>query len=339
MEGAANGAVGRLDPARTQRRGCPDARAGVCGVVAVAADDPSTGPRRHRRGWQRSLRLAGALVLLAAVAACSSLRFGYNHADTALLYTLDRYFDLDDAQKKLARERVDALLAWHRRTQLDDYARFLAQLQQGVDAPVTATDVLAAQQQMNARLLALGRHAAPDLAQLASTLSDAQLAHFRQRLAKDSAKARREFTRLDESGAGGPSEARIERSIARAKTWFGSVTAAQQRLIREANAREANSDRQWFEERERRLQELAAVLTRIRHDSAGAAALQAYFAELAAPKDAQRNAAVAAARQANAELIAALINQATPAQKAVLAEKLRGYAADLTALAAEGRPG
>ena len=54
-----------------------------------------------------ALRLVVASALL--LAACSSLKLGYNHADTLLLYSLDSYLDLDDRQQELAGERVRRL--------------------------------------------------------------------------------------------------------------------------------------------------------------------------------------------------------------------------------------
>jgi hypothetical protein len=44
---------------------------------------------------------------------------------------------------------------------------------------------------------------------------------------------------------------------------------------------------------------------------------------------------VAQLREDNAELVAQLINSATAAQRAALAKKLRGYADDFVALAAQ----
>jgi hypothetical protein len=64
-----------------------------------------------------------------------------------------------------------------------------------------------------------------------------------------------------------------------------------------------------------------------------------HFAEIAEPADPAQRAAMLAAREANAQLLAQVLNVATPEQKAHLMKKLRGYASDLTVLASEGTPG
>jgi hypothetical protein len=91
-------------------------------------------------------------------------------------------------------------------------------------------------------------------------------------------------------------------------------------------------------ERERRQHELVAVMARIRAEQppveTAAAWIRDYFAQLAEPRDPERRARLAQVRAENAELVAQLINGATPAQRATLSRKLRGYAADLDTLAA-----
>lgn len=315
------------------------------------ADDasPARRPRSRSRGWLRT----GAVVAAVLVAtACSSIRLGYNNADTLLLYSLDSYFDLDDAQESLARERVRALLAWHRRTQLPDYAQLLDNAQRRLDtvpaSPVSAQEVLAIQAQMGERLMTVGTQAAPDLARLARTLTPEQLAHYGAKVAKDNAKLRRERVQARDGGAGNGassaySEERIKRNIARARTWLGPLTAEQEQLIRDATLARPGGEQQWLQERERRQRELAAMLDRIRSEQlapeTGAALLTRYFTELSQPADPARRAAVLAARESNAQLMADLLNRATPEQKTALLRKLRGYAQDFTVLASEGGRG
>lgn len=279
---------------------------------------------------------ARCFVLLAAVllaAACSSLKLGYSHADTLLLHSLNRYFDLDDRQQELARERVRGLLDWHRRTQLADYAQLFTEAERTLNGRVSADDVTALQRQTYARLATIGEQAAPDLAALAVTLSPPQIERFADRLARDASKERRELARFADGRES--VEERVERYTERAETWFGSVNDEQAQILRAAAA--ARSDTWWLEERDRRRRELVQLLQSIHEDRPPAAEatrrIRDHFASLAEPREAGRRAAVAEYRRANAELIARMINAATPEQRAVLTGKLRGYAEDFTALA------
>jgi len=111
-------------------------------------------------------------------------------------------------------------------------------------------------------------------------------------------------------------------------------------MIRASQERRPEAQEAWMAEREQRQRELVALMARIRAEqpppATATAWLREYFAELAEPRDAGRRMRLATYRQDNAELVAQLVNSATPAQRATLAKKLRGYAADLDALAAKG---
>lgn len=327
-----------------QEHGSAPAVSAAQRIARPGADDasPARRPRTRARGWLRT----GAVVAAVLVAtACSSIRLGYNNADTLLLYSLDSYFELDDTQEAMARERVRALLAWHRRTQLADYAQLLDATQRRLDAvpaaPLTAQEVLALQAQMGERLMTVGTQAAPDLARLARTLSPEQMAHFTSKVARDNAKLRRERVAARDGGA--YTEERIKRNLERARTWLGALTREQEQLIRDATLARPGGEQQWLQERERRQREFTALLERIRGEAlapeAGAALLTRYFAELSTPADPARRAAVISARETNAQLMADLVNRATPEQKAALLRKLRGYAQDVTVLASEGGRG
>lgn len=302
------------------------------GAPSVAGLSPlSVGARRL---------LALSVVLL--VAACSSIKLGYNNADTLLMYSLDSYFDLDDSQEKLARERVRELLAWHRSTQLTQYARFVDEAQGrlgGSGGQVTADDVLAFQAAMNQKLVRVGEQAAPEMARLALTLQPAQIDRFADKLAKDQSKARRELLRF----AGRESlDERVKRYTDRAETWFGSVNPQQLELVRSTLASRPATETWWMDERERRQREAVALLRRIQAEQpapeVAAGWIRGYFAELQLSSDPERRARSTEFRQRNAQLIAQLINAATPQQRTALAKKLRGYAEDFTTLAsANGR--
>lgn len=278
----------------------------------------------------RWLALAFALLL----GACSAIRIGYNNADTLIVFSLDDYLDLSSEQSDLARERAGALMNWHRSTQLRDYAQVIDAARARLGGPVTAAEVLAFNETFNNRLAAVGDRAAPELAQLALTLSPSQLDRLATKLTSDTSKARRELVKF----AGRETiDDRVKRYAERVDDWFGSVSPAQREVLRAAVLQRPAAAEWWIEERERRQRELVRVLRRIQSEQPSAAVaagwLRDYFAELRSSSDAQRRAKMDEFRRSNAELIATLINSASPAQRAHLSAKLAAYAEDFSALA------
>jgi hypothetical protein len=318
--------------------------------TAIAVNDPTffsaAGERRApapRGALGTHARRFVAVSTALLIAACSSLKLGYNNADTLLVYALDSYLDLDDEQSRLARQRLRNLMAWHRATQLAGYAQLIDDAQRKVSAqqtPLTADDVLSLQHEMNARLVAIGDQAAPDLAHLMTTLKPAQIDRFAEKVANDTSKARREMLKI---AGRETTEDRVKRYAERAESWLGSLSRPQLELVRVSLAGRPDGSALWMAERERRQNVLIAILRRVHDERASPEAtaqwLREYFAELADPGDPERRAAVLAWRRANAELMAQLVNSASADQRVALNKKLRGYAQDFSALAAEATNG
>jgi hypothetical protein len=305
--------------------------------------DRSTGRAGHAPARARQSRLAAlalALLLVLAAAACSAIKIGYDNADSLLAYSLDGYFDLDDAQSQLLRQRLRVLLAWHRATQLQDYALQLERWRERVEAagerPVSPDEVIVMQVEINARLATIADRASPELAKMALTLTPAQIEHCAARMAKDAAKARREL----ESRAGAPPARRVKVYAQRAQEWFGTLHAEQIELLRASVGAHPELETGRVADMERRQRELIELLTRIRATrpppDEAARWFRAYFAALLSQDQPGQPGDRTAIRRANAEMTAALINSATPAQRRTAADKLGGYARDLAALAVEG---
>ncbi|MGE0861525.1 MAG: DUF6279 family lipoprotein [Gammaproteobacteria bacterium] len=302
-----------------------------------AATGRSAGPRTRLADalgrW--TCRLAACLALL-LLAACSSVRLGYANADTLLVRALDSYFDLDDAQTRLARDEVRALLAWHRATELEQYARLLGDAGRRVEGAVSAHEVLALHEGINQRLALVGERAAPALAELALTLRPAQLEHLARKLAKDTARARRELPPADSPRA---LDARVERYAERLESWLGGLSETQRARLRAALADDPASPHWWLGEREQRERDLVTLLRRVAAEQPPAAVasawLRTFFAEQRLPADAERRARILDFRRDNSALLAELLNSASPRQKSRLVRRLRDYADDFTALAAD----
>ncbi|MBA3253800.1 MAG: hypothetical protein H0T67_06010, partial [Burkholderiaceae bacterium] len=135
-------------------------------------------------------RLAAITALTISVASCAAMKIGYNNADTLALLQLDNYVDLTADQELTAKERINPLMAWHRATQLRDYAAFIDKMRAKVAGPVTVADVMDFNQQLNARMMTAADKAAPDIAHLALTLAPDQIDRAAKKIANDATKAR-----------------------------------------------------------------------------------------------------------------------------------------------------
>lgn len=302
--------------------------------MEVELRNDSSSPNRYLLSVPARLLALGAIVL--SVASCAAMKLGYNNADMLALFQLDSYLDLNSEQEQTVKERVNALVAWHRSTQLRDYVAFIDKARAKVGGRVTVSDVMEFNQQLNARLMTAGDKAAPDIAHLALTLSPEQIDHAAKKVASDSNKARREFVREERlTGA-----ERVKKYAERSESWFGKLTDEQKEIIRKSLANRPTDATWWIDERERRQREFIALLRKIQADrpteEVATRWLRTYFTQLNVPPDAERRTRAESYRRGSAELIAQLINHATPEQRIKLDKKLNDYAQDFKSLAGPG---
>ena len=286
-------------------------------------------------GWvTRLAAIAAIAAFTVSVTSCAAIRIGYNNADTLALLQLDSYLDLTDGQEQSVKERFNALLTWHRTTQLRDYIALIDKMRAKLGGPVTAADVMDFNQQLNARMMTVADKAAPDIAHVALTLSPEQIDRAAKKVASDASKARREFVREEkDSGA-----ERAKKYGERAESWFGKLTDEQKEIIRKSLVNRPTDATWWIDERERRQREFLILLRKIQADrpteQVAARWLRTYFTHLNVAPEADRRARAESYRRGSAELIAQLINHATPEQRAAIDKKLNDYAQDFRSLAA-----
>ncbi|HVG04389.1 MAG TPA: DUF6279 family lipoprotein [Burkholderiaceae bacterium] len=280
-------------------------------------------------------RLATIAAVTISLASCAAMKIGYNNADTLALIQLDSYLDLSADQEHTVKERFNALMAWHRSTQLRDYVALIDKVRAKLAGPVTTADVMEFNQQVNARMMAAGEKSAPDIAHVALTLAPEQIDRAAKKIANDATKARREFVR-EEKDAGAE---RIKKYGERAETWFGKLNDEQRAIICKSLASRPTDATWWIDERERRQRDFVTLLRKIQADrpteEVATRWVRTYFTQLAVAPEADRRARAESYRRGSAELIAQLINAATPEQKTALDKKLNDYAQDFKSLAGQ----
>ncbi|MCP5287339.1 MAG: hypothetical protein H6933_20810 [Burkholderiaceae bacterium] len=262
----------------------------------------------------------------------------YDNGPALALWWLDGYLDLDDAQEAAARPLLREWFAWHRATQLPQYARWLATWRERAAGEVNADEVCRWSAQTREALWTATERALPAGAQLLPTLKPAQLDHLAAEMADKLADERRKRA---QPSAEDRRAAALERAIDSAEELYGTITDAQQRLLADAVARSPMDAVRWLDDRERRQRRFIDDLRRARvlaDEATRLAALRAAAQALSQPADADTAALQARWQAHGCEVSARLHATTTPAQRQHLRERLSAWAEDVAALVSRAAP-
>ncbi len=174
----------------------------------------------NSRGAARRWRGAFLGAIAAAlVSACSVVAIGYHFTPSFVYWRLDQALDFEAAQAADVRARLDRLHAWHRHSELADYARFLGEVQARIASPVSAADVTWLHEEVRRRYTRILEAAAADAVEVVLSLRAEQLDALERRFARMSA----DFTR--QRADVGPERAREDMYRHALKTlerWYGA---------------------------------------------------------------------------------------------------------------------
>jgi hypothetical protein len=275
-------------------------------------------------------------VALLFVTGCSALRIGYNQADDLIYWWLDGYVDFTDAQTPRVRGALTEWLAWHRRTQLPDYARLLSRAQGEVMADSTPKRVCEWWGMIGSRIDTSIERAVPVAAELMLELTPQQIQHIERRYAKRNDDFRNDFLQSD---AAERLRASIKRAVERAEVLYGRLDEPQRELVARSVAASPFDAELWFAERLHRQQDMLQMMRRLLRGvgdrDAAQAALRAYADRWTrSPREGYRRYADALV-QYNCAFAASLHNSTNATQRQAAMLKLKGWEADARSLAAE----
>lgn len=273
-------------------------------------------------------------MLLPWIVGCSALRLTYNQGPTLAYWWLDGYADFSAEQAPHVKNALADWFAWHRATQLADYAQALSAMRAQAVNPVTATQVCREIEAWQQRLQRAFDQAVPALATQLRTLSVAQIDHLEKR------QAARHAERMADYLQASPDErqkAAFQRALDRAETLYGTLAEAQRKALADAQSASPFNAELWLTELQLRNAEVMRSLRRWHAERAHAATVQAGLRRLAAETSHSPRAPYRAqARRvslANCTLMAQVHNSTTPAQRQHAIDKLQGWEDDLRALA------
>lgn len=279
---------------------------------------------------------AAILCLTVTLLACSAARLGYNNGETISYWWLNSYVDFDSEQKPWAKNHIDQVFAWHRKTQLKEYVHLISRMQHRDLGTVTQADLMGDYNDAKTRVLMIADRAAPELADLALSLNAEQIANIEKKFSKSNDKFRSEYLHGDIASR---QEFRYKKALKQAEYWFGNFSREQEAKIRMASdARPLNNDL-LMQDRVHRQQELIALLKKIQTEKPGREATIAMLKKFTSATvdrfgNKQHQVFFDESTTATTAMVASIMHMATPRQKSYFVQTLQDWMNDFNKLAA-----
>jgi hypothetical protein len=283
-------------------------------------------------------RVLFLLTVVAALAACSSVKFAYNQSDTLLYWFVDAYVDLDSEQAPLVKQDIGQLINWHRKTQLRDYSQFLVKAQsQLASSNISHADLKADYKDIKARTETVAYKALPELTDLALSVKPEQIANIEEKFRKNNDTYRKKFVAIDNDKK---QKQRYKKSMEQFELWFGNFSNDQEAILRKASDARPLDNQLWLDERIIRQKKIVTVLREIQAKKLGKEATSALlnnllkdiFGRFDSP---ERKPFFDAYIDSTLNMALTAIKIATPAQKAHAQKRMQGWIDDFKVLAAD----
>ena len=186
---------------------------------------PLSGCRLSRCCWRPALALPGCGL---------ALKLGYDQGSPLAFRWLDGYVDFDDAQSLRVRGALDEWFAWHRRTQLPDYADLLARAEAEVPATPRRSACAPGAARFASGSTSAFEHAAPAVARRAADADAAQqIANVEQQYAERNERVPRRLPAARSAEAprrGDRARDRASREVLRRASTMRSATRSRARV-------------------------------------------------------------------------------------------------------------
>jgi len=286
---------------------------------------------------RRFLIIGVASVLSLGLHACSALRFVYNQGPQWAYWWLDSYADFNDEQEPRVAEALQQWFAWHRRTQLADYAGLLDRARAEVQQSTTPAQVCAWWEVALKRRDEAVEAALPAVATLAPMLKPTQLTHIAKQMAKSNTELHEEYLQDDPEDR---QTAAVKRTVERIETLYGRLDKPQREYVARKVEKSPWKPERWIAEREQSSRDALATLRALtRPDLPADQALVLVRAWTTrtlktAPRDEATQRYEDEVRDYNCKFIAEMHNLTNSAQRQHALEKIQGWRQDLMSLAA-----
>ena len=272
-------------------------------------------------------------VVFLIVGACT-MKGAYNRLDWMVTEHLESYVELNKDQKAELRQRMQASLEWHRRTQLPAYVLWLQSVKHDVQHGITQPQV----EQHGLQLLVFWRalmvRFAEDMAVLLPQLDAQQREALFTNFADKNAEYHKDYIQVSHKKQRNNTIKRIEDSF---DSWLGSLTKQQEQLIAARAAQIQPIATDALKTRLRWQMQLREILRHHKDTATTQVALQKLFVQPETLRTERYKQQLIHNAGVITQLIADVGNQLTDKQKKHLFKRIDKYIKLFNELAAEGQ--
>ena len=281
------------------------------------------------KGSSLLTRASLIIVLLTLVSACS-FKTLYNRLDYMIPSYVEGMVSLDDVLEEKVEQRTEALISWHRNTQLVQYADLLRTLQQDIQSPIDEQRVLQRIATMQQLWESLENEINEEMADLLPLLNIEQREELFDSIEDKNEDFYDEHVDLDD-------DERIEQytdtTIDSFENWLGYLTEAQEKAIVQAMPRLSDSAALRLQQRRAWQSSIRQILDSADSKELKTERLRLFFDGFSMDDQPQLAAASDNNRKVLVRLTVDIVNQATAEQKSFFINKTGEYIQAFTELA------
>jgi len=278
---------------------------------------------------------------LTLLQACSAIKLAYNNLPDLAYWWLDGYADMNEGQSLQVRANLAQLQQWHRDNELVKVADLLQKVRKLAPGDTTPEQVCGLFAAARARSSAVSARAETAAAEIAVSLSAAQIKHIEARFKKGNTEWRSDWDSGERSERSERLEKRVKASVERAEQFYGTLDERQRAVLQAAVNRSSFDPQRSYRERMRRQQDLVHTLRMLSATQGGeraslpaaGAALRAYMERSVRSPDPEYRAYADSAILDNCRTYAQLHNSTTAQQRTRAMGRLAAYERDARELA------
>jgi Family of unknown function (DUF6279) len=276
------------------------------------------------------------MLVTALLPACSAIKIAYNQAPDLTYWWLDSYVDFNSQQTPRARDEITRLFAWHRSSELPKVAALLHKMHTLMHDNITPAQACGLYNQGRSLVEAIADKALPTLADLAPSLTSEQLHHLERKYEKNNEENLREYQKAtaEERAA-----RRLKQGIERSEMLYGKLDEPQIAAIKTAIQKSSFDGEHSRKERLRRQQDALEMLGKLANEKSSPQQAQTllrdYMTRVTSSPDPLYRAYADSLLKEGCASFAAVHASTTHGQRSKAVQILRGYEADLRALAAQ----